>query len=187
MTYDVDLLVQVASIADYHHTEKRLAAKGFKRDLSQDAPICRWVFNALEVDLMPSDPKILGFSNRWYPHAIETATRLPLPSGRHINLISATAFVATKFEAFNDRGKRDMLGSHDLEDILNIVEGRSTIEKEIEAERAAVRSYLSGAFAALSAQPNFADYLPGMLAQDALLDERAAIVRRRIETIALIG
>jgi predicted nucleotidyltransferase len=184
VTYDVDLLVQVATLTEYHATEKQLAARGFKRDLAADAPICRWVFNALEVDLMPTDAKILGFTNRWYPLAIETATRLSLPSGKRIKLISATAFIATKFEAFNDRGKRDLLGSHDLEDILNVIEGRPTLVTEIAAESAALRQYLAEAFAALIRLPNFDDYLPGLLAQDALLDERVAIVRSRVSAIA---
>lgn len=187
VTYDVDLLVQVATLADYHRTEKQLAARGFKRDLATDAPICRWVYHALEVDLMPTDPRILGFSNRWYFHAIETATRLTLPSSRRIRSISATAFIATKFEAFNDRGKGDLLGSHDLEDILNVLEGRPALVAEIAAESTAVRSYLSEAFASLTTQPNFHDYLPGLLAQDALLDERMAIVMSRIETIASLA
>jgi predicted nucleotidyltransferase len=184
VTYDVDLLVQVATLTEYHATEKQLSARGFKRDLAADAPICRWVFNALEVDLMPTDAKILGFTNRWYLHAIETATRLSLPSGKRIQLISATAFIATKFEAFNDRGKRDLLGSHDLEDILNVIEGRPTLVTEIAAESAALRQYLAEAFAALIRLPNFDDYLPGLLAQDALLDERVAIVRSRVSAIA---
>jgi predicted nucleotidyltransferase len=184
VTYDVDLLVQVATLTEYHATEKQLAARGFRRDLAADAPICRWVFNALEVDLMPTDAKILGFTNRWYPLAIETATRLSLPSGKRIKLISATAFIATKFEAFNDRGKRDLLGSHDLEDILNVIEGRPTLVTEIAAESAALRQYLAEAFAALIRLPNFDDYLPGLLAQDALLDERVAIVRSRVSAIA---
>jgi predicted nucleotidyltransferase len=184
VTYDVDLLVQVATLTEYHATEKQLSARGFKRDLAADAPICRWVFNALEVDLMPTDAKILGFTNRWYPLAIETATRLNLPSGKRIKLISATAFIATKFEAFNDRGKRDLLGSHDLEDILNVIEGRPTLVTEIAAESAALRQYLAEAFAALIRLPNFDDYLPGLLAQDALLDERVAIVRSRVSAIA---
>lgn len=184
VTYDVDLLVQVATLTEYHATEKQLAARGFRRDLAADAPICRWVFNALEVDLMPTDAKILGFTNRWYPLAIETATRLSLPSGKRIQLISATAFIATKFEAFNDRGKRDLLGSHDLEDILNVIEGRPTLVTEIAAESAALRQYLAEAFAALIRLPNFDDYLPGLLAQDALLDERVAIVRSRVSAIA---
>ncbi|MEO8386349.1 MAG: hypothetical protein ABI583_13960 [Betaproteobacteria bacterium] len=133
---------------------------------------------------MPTDPKILGFSNRWYIHAIETATRLALPSSRRIRLISATAFIATKFEAFNDRGKRDLLGSHDLEDILNVLEGRPALVAEIAAESTTVRSYLSEAFAVLTTQPNFHDYLPRLLAQDALLDERVTIVTSRIKAIA---
>ncbi|MBC7624331.1 MAG: hypothetical protein H7232_13185 [Aeromicrobium sp.] len=186
VTYDVDLLVQVATLIEYHAAEKQLAARGFKRDLAADAPICRWVFNALEVDLMPTESTILGFSNRWYPHAIKTATRLILPSGKRIKLISATAFVATKFEAFNDRGKRDLLGSHDLEDILNVIEGRPTLVTEIATESAALRQYLAEAFAALTRLPSFDDYLPGLLAQDALQGERVAIVKSRISKIALM-
>lgn len=46
-TYDVDLLVQVATLADSRRTEKQLAARGFTRDLATDAPICRWLFHSL--------------------------------------------------------------------------------------------------------------------------------------------
>ncbi|MCE2990033.1 MAG: hypothetical protein ACK5UX_13890 [Burkholderiales bacterium] len=183
VTYDVDLLVQVASRIEYRRAEKQLAGRGFKRDLKKDAPICRWTYNELEVDLMPIDPTILGFSNRWYAHASATATRLTLPSGRAIKLISAASFVATKFEAFNDRGKSDPLGSHDLEDILNVLEGRPGIVDEISKEDATLRAYLSTAFHALTQLPNFSDYLPGLLSQDELLNERVAIVRARIDTI----
>lgn len=37
VTYDEDLPVQVATLADYHRTEKQLAARGFKRDLATAA------------------------------------------------------------------------------------------------------------------------------------------------------
>ena len=136
---------------------------------------------------MPTDPKILGFANRWYTHAIETATRLTLPSGRQIRLISASAFIATKFEAFNDRGRGDLLGSHDLEDILNVLEGRPALVAEIAAESTAVRQYLRNAFGMLKTQPNVQDYLPGLLAQDGPLDERVAIISSRIKAIASLA
>lgn len=29
-------------------------------------PICRWTYDDEIVDIMPDDPSILGFSNRWY-------------------------------------------------------------------------------------------------------------------------
>jgi len=64
VTYDVDLLVEVAALPGYHLMEKELSQLGFKRDVSQDAPICRWLFRDLQVDLMPTDSRILGFANR---------------------------------------------------------------------------------------------------------------------------
>src|SRR5690349_4619160 len=73
VTFDVDLVASVAALAAYHGMEKELARLGFKRDLAPDAPICRWRYRELEVDLMPADPNILGFSNRWYPLALTSA------------------------------------------------------------------------------------------------------------------
>jgi hypothetical protein len=72
VTFDVDLVASVSALAGYHGMEKELARLGFKRDLAPDAPICRWRYRELEVDLMPADPNILGFSNRWYPLALTT-------------------------------------------------------------------------------------------------------------------
>ena len=87
VTYDVDLIAVVAALRNYHALEERFAQRGFKRDVSPDAPICRWRIGAIEVDLMPTDETVLGFSNRWYAEAATTAMRLSLPSGATINLI----------------------------------------------------------------------------------------------------
>jgi hypothetical protein len=104
---------------------------GFKRDRTSDAPICRWRYRGIAVDLMPTDPNVLGFANRWYGLAMETAQRVSLPSGTAIRLISAPTFIATKFEAFADRGQGDLLASHDLEDIVNVIASRTQILEEI--------------------------------------------------------
>lgn len=107
-TRDVDAVVESTTLVDYARIEARLFAKGFVRD-EQDYVICRWRHRESKVlfDLMPSHPQILGFSNRWYPAAIQTATRVTLGRGLEIHLVSAPAFVATKLEAFADRGKGD--------------------------------------------------------------------------------
>jgi len=79
-----------------------------------------WRFREIEVDLMPTASGILGFANRLYPLAVATVERRTLPSGVSIRLIAAPLFVATKFEAFADRGAEDLLGSHDLEVDLHL-------------------------------------------------------------------
>ena len=184
VTYDVDLIAVVAALRNYHALEEQFAERGFKRDVSADAPICRWRIGAIEVDLMPTDETVLGFSNRWYAEAAATAMRLTLPSGTAINLISAPAFLATKFEAFRTRGKADLLQSHDFEDIINVVEGRLSILEEVGAGGTALRTYLAEQFARIIAMPDFDNLLPGLVAYDALHNQRVAAVKDRISAIA---
>lgn len=58
------------------------------------------------------------------PEAVHTAVTRVLPSGTSIRLISAPVLIATKLEAFADRGHGDFLAGHDLEDITTIADGR---------------------------------------------------------------
>ncbi len=139
-TLDVDLVVSVSMLSAYHGIEKELTKLGFKRDTTAAAPICRWRYRGLEVDVMPTDPSVLGFSNRWYPLAVSSAQSFKLPDGDDIRLIAAPVFVGTKFEAHADRGAGDLLASHDLEDIVNVIDGRpsllSTRLRRVQAESA---------------------------------------------------
>ncbi len=82
VTYDIDVVAVVAALRDQHALERRLAERGLTRDVSPDAPICRWKAGAIAVDLMPTDERILGFSNRWYAEAAASALRVALPSGQ---------------------------------------------------------------------------------------------------------
>lgn len=184
VTYDVDLIAEVTALHNYHALEEQFTLRGFKRDMSPDAPICRWRLGEVAVDLMPTDDAVLGFSNRWYPLAAASATRLELPSGNEINLISAPAFLATKFEAFGTRGGGDPLMSHDLEDIINVIEGRLAIEAEIAASEPILHAYLVAQFADLAALPDFRNVLPGLVIYDDLHSQRVDAIMTKILSIA---
>lgn len=184
VTFDVDLVAQVAALSGYHALEAEFAGLGFKRDLSKDAPICRWRLDEIEVDLMPSDSNVLGFANRWYPLVVETARRMELPSDLSINLVAAPLFLATKFEAFHDRGRDDWLGSHDLEDIINVLDGRPELVDEIAASPAVVRDALAAYTKTLLAQPQFVSALPGLIFPDESLELRLRLLEQRIREIA---
>ena len=118
------------------------------------------------------------------PESGASARRLTLPGGPTIRLIAAPYFLATKFEAFADRGNEDVLGSHDLEDIINIIDGRTELLDEIAGETPDLRSYLGQRCAALLATPDFDNYLPGLLAQDETLAHRVATAKSRLQSIA---
>lgn len=180
-TRDVDAVVS-ANRALFHRIEASVATRGFARDVSSDV-ICRWVHKASGVlfDLMPVQPDVLGFSNRWYPYAVETAVPVDLGNGVTIRLVSAVAFVATKLEAFAGRGGGDFLSSHDLEDVLNIVDGREELASEMAAAPADVRQAVAAAFGPLLASPDFANVLPGLLAEP----ERVGVVLGRLKALIL--
>jgi predicted nucleotidyltransferase len=142
-TVDVDVVVQVATILEYQAVEKQLIARNFVQDRSEDAPICRWLNAGLQLDVMPSAEGILGFHNRWYPLAVDTAVAYQLPTGKSIQLVTAPLFIATKLEAFRSRGGSDYGASHDLEDIVAVVDGRVELVREARSAPDPVREYFN--------------------------------------------
>lgn len=88
---------------------------------------------------MPSDASILGFGNRWYDDVLATAMRVDL-DGVAVRAATAPAFLATKLIALADRGAGDYRASHDLEDILAVVDGRALVRAELDAAPVALRT-----------------------------------------------
>lgn len=178
-TRDVDAVVN-ATRAMFHLIEEAVAQRGFVRDVQGDV-ICRWVHkdSGLLFDLMPVQPEVLGFSNRWYPYAVETAEPVELSPGLTIRLVSAVGFVATKLEAYAGRGAGDFLTSHDFEDVLNIVDGREELTDEMAAAPAELRQAVKSAFLQLLSNPDFANVLPGLIAEP----ERAGLVMQRMKAM----
>jgi predicted nucleotidyltransferase len=172
-TEDVDLIVKATVRADYAHVEEALRAQGFVNDISKDAPICRWRVGAVTVDVMPTLKEILGFSNRWYPLALATSRTTPLPSGMVIRLITAPVFVATKFEAFADRGNSDYLFSHDLGDLISVIDGRDELKE-----------YLRSWVGRMLATPAFLEALPGHLPGDAASQARLPDLEDKLQRLA---
>jgi hypothetical protein len=132
-TYDVDVIVEITSYADSGIFSGRLRALGFQEDSSEGAPLCRWQWEQTKLDVMPRDDKVLGFSNRWYRETMTKAAPVRLDAGTVIRSITAPYFLATKLEAFQGRGKGDVFASHDLEDVIAVIDGRPAITEEIQA------------------------------------------------------
>jgi predicted nucleotidyltransferase len=164
-TEDVDVLIDVLSLTEYYRFCESLRKKGFVEDTGVNAVICRWLaptaLGQVQVDVMPTDPVILGFSNRWYKKAIELADEVTLPSGIQIRVVSAPYFLATKLEAFKGRGNGDYF-SHDLEDLIFVVENRDRLVVELMSCEMELRYYLAAEMKALL-NDDFLNVLPGLL------------------------
>jgi Nucleotidyl transferase AbiEii toxin, Type IV TA system len=104
---------------------------------------------------MPQEEDVLGFSNLWFQHAIETAIERELPSGARIRAASPPAIVATKLAAWKRRGKGDLLRSLDLHDVLVLVDGRLELTSELAQEPAAVRAYIATELKAIMEDEHF--------------------------------
>lgn len=180
-TLDVDAVVEASDLIHFGRIERQLAQLGFLRDVDSGV-ICRWMHRASGVpfDLMPVDPAVLGFSNRWYGQAVATARPLQLVSGLTIRVVAAPAFVATKLEAFLSRGKGDFLSSHDLEDVLNVVDGRDELADELADAADDLRRFVATTFGDLLANRDFLGSLPGLIAEG----DRAGVVAGRLRRIA---
>lgn len=178
-TIDVDAIVEAASYDDFAALEQRLRELGFDQPIREATPVCRWISGDLILDLMPTDPAILGFSNPWYLPALKNAQKIRI--GDHdIQVITAPYFLATKLEAFHGRGKNDYQMSRDLEDIVTVIDGRSEIIEEVSASEHTLRQYLSNEFRALHSNRDFLEALPGNLLPDAASQQRIGIVMARI-------
>jgi predicted nucleotidyltransferase len=184
VTRDVDAIVQVLSLSEYHHLSEKLRAKGFREDTSDDAPICRWVSDEVILDVMPTETRILGFGNRWYDPAIEHAVRIALPSGKSVRMVSAPYFLITKLEAFDGRGNSDYLRSHDIEDIIAVLDGRPTVVDEVKQAESNLASELSARFQVLLQDQRFVDAVSGHMPSDATSQARVAIILDIIKSIA---
>lgn len=141
-TIDVDCVIELHSRTAHAKLEADLRAKGFANDTSEEAPICRFVYRGILVDVMPSDEKFFGFSNRWYPEGIKNKIIKTLPDETAIYVFPPEYYLATKFEAHNSRGGSDLRQSHDFEDIIYILGNTLDILAEIENANESVKEYL---------------------------------------------
>lgn len=183
-TEDVDLIVRTVVRNDYRRIEAQLRARDFANDLSADAPICRWRNGSMKIDVMPTLKKVLGFANRWYPLAMDTAEQVQLPSGVCIRMITASLFIATKLEAFNARGNNDYLFSHDLGDLIAVIDGRESLLEECEQTDPQLRAYLHERLTGLLAIPSFREALPGHLPSDAISQARLPELEEKLARLA---
>ena len=182
-TQDVDMIIDVLSLSGYHDTEKQLRDLGFSQSMDDQSIICRWTKNGLILDLIPTDEKILGFTNRWYTYAIKHSQQTVLDN-IEIHHISAAIFIATKLEAFDSRGKGDYFASHDLEDLISVVDGRNELIKEMQDTPHEVTTFIQQRFSKFLRDDNFEDALPGLLPPDAAGQAR---LDRLIEKLNLIA
>jgi hypothetical protein len=185
-TLDVDCIIDVISLGQYHKFEKKLNNIGFNKSMEDDV-ICRWHYEDIILDVMPTNEKILGFGNRWYSEALESAISHQIADNLIIKSVTAPYFLATKIEAFKTRGKNDFLGSHDFEDIITVIAGRVNIADDVKLANSELKIYLKQSFEEMLKNDQFELALPGHVNDGQVTMSRVQTVISRIKTITTIN
>jgi hypothetical protein len=104
-----------------------------------------------------------------------------------IRVVTAPYFLATKLEAFKGRGKGDYSASHDLEEVIAVIDGRPELSDEIQRAAAPVKAYIGAEIHRLLQDPVFTDALPGYLLPDQASQNRLGKLLQALRLLATLS
>lgn len=180
------MVIEVVSRARYAAVERKLRVLKFDHDMRPGASRYRWVLGGLTVDIMPVDGDFLGLKTAWFRGALASAT-LRVVRGGELRVVSPIGFIATKYVVFLDRGDGDYYASHDLEDLLTVIDGREQIDAELAGAEVGLRTYVRQAMAELVGSADFMEALPGHLSADRASQGRLLGLRKKLLGMAGAG
>lgn len=180
-TSDIDMTINLANYTEWAQMQERLAELKFYPD-PQGHSICSYKFQEIAIDIMPADDSNIGVSNSWYKPGFKHIQQIELPEGITINILPSPYFLATKLEAFKDRGQNDFYGSHDFEDIIYLIDNRITIVEEILNADNDVREYIKTELRAIKNHKQ-AEEILAMHIHPLIREERFKMLMEKIEQI----
>lgn len=180
-TEDVDCVLEITSKLDFREWEKLLVSCGFKHDMSENAPICRWIFNRVHVDIMLPNLQ-MGFTNKWYAEGIKHSFNCQLNKNLQIKLFELPYFLATKFEAVLHRGSSDLRTSHDFEDIIYLWSNIPDIFERCKKTDSNLQNYFSVTLKNLMNNWTFNESIEAHLPFDSILS--AERIKREMKAMA---
>jgi len=183
VTEDIDVVMEIMGRTASWANDEKLREKGFKHDTSEGAPVCRWIFRDFKVDVMSSDVSALGFTNKWYKEGVERAIEV-VSDPVKVRIFSLPYFIASKLEAFKNRGKSDYIASSDMEDIIAVLEvsTEKMFEDVISETSEELKKYLKEEFRELLKTSDFIDALPGAVFNKANDKKAVQNIIQRLET-----
>ena len=178
-TSDIDLTLNILNLNKWSELQEKLSALGFYPDPDGHA-ICSYKYKNIPVDVMPSEDGPLGPANQWYKLGFSDL-RIVKANEENIQILAAPCYLATKFEAFNNRGT-DYRTSHDFEDIINIIDNRMNIVEEVSSTIPEIKDFLKTQFTILVKNSNYDEILYAHI-HPLILADRLTIVKDKINQI----
>jgi predicted nucleotidyltransferase len=142
-TDDVDIILEITSLGNLEALREELRKKGFTQSKDDDV-ICRFRYQGIKVDVMAT--KAVGWApaNPWFKPGFEKLETRDV-EGYDIQVLSLPYYLASKIEAFRSRAK-DPRTSHDLEDVVYLLDNRDAITDSLVNAPEDVREYLKQEF-----------------------------------------
>lgn len=129
---------------------------------------------------MATEDGPLGPANRWYKIGFDYLWTAKAKE-QEVKILSAPCFLATKFEAFNGRGS-DYRTSHDIEDIIYVLDNRIGIVEEIEKDDPRIANFIKEQLQNITSKNMMQEVLMAHI-HPLMLEERLPIVEEKITQI----
>lgn len=160
-TKDIDLTFQITTAGQLERIRIMLIERGF-REAADSTVTCRFIFDDLLIDVMSTQEIGWAPGNPWFSKGFDQAIKVTL-NEIEIKVLPLPYFLATKFDAFFDRGIQDVYASKDLEDLLYLFNHTTEIVKQILETTGDVRLYLGKSIHRIMNDPIILGAIPGHL------------------------
>ncbi len=178
-TEDIDLVLHIVNLSHWEQLQGKLAKLGFHPDPFGES-ICSYKYRGISVDIMPAEDGPFGPSNRWYKIGWENLWSA-FAKKQEIKILSVASFLASKFEAFNNRGK-DYRTSHDIEDVIYVLDNRLSIVSDIRKDDSKVRMFIQHKLQEIISKGMLKEVLIAHI-HPLMREERMPLVEAKLEQI----
>lgn len=179
VTMDVDVCVQVSNVGEMEALRERLELKNIYPD-SKGAHLYRYTYQGILIDFIPFEATPLGPTNPWLKPGFAKSYQTRIDDVE-ISVLPVSLFLATKWEAFKNRGS-DPRWSHDFEDIIYVLDTNLELINEVNAASSEVKNVLKLMSVFILEHPNSQEIIECHINQ-MTAHERAAIIKATLQSI----
>ncbi len=138
-TMDIDISVQISTYSQMDQLRIKLATKKIY-PAPTETVMYRYSFDDILIDFIPYKETPLGPTNRWLEPGFKKALTVTIGDTK-IKILPVSLFLATKWEAFKNRGG-DPRMSHDFEDIIYVIDNNLEIVEDLKNAENDVQDFL---------------------------------------------
>ncbi len=183
-TKDIDISLQITSLVALEELREKLIAKGFHQS-HQDQVVCRFRYQDILIDVMSTQAIGWAPANRWFKSGFEQKFEVTIDDVS-VYLMPLPYFLASKFDAFYDRGGKDPRTSHDFEDITYLLNHTRQITTVIQKSQKEVQDYLKTSFQQILDSKELHEAIIGNLFYEDQTTRLALILDKLQKTVAAL-